>query len=663
MARVDEFDAFYHAARRPLLHQTYALTGDVERAASAVEDAFAHTWSQWRKVRRLQDPISWVRNEAWRVTSSPLARPRRRGRGKTAARREFVREPARSKHTPDLQSLQDLPDAQRRAVVLHHLAELPVDRIAREIGISESAASSLLARGRHAWSDGGTSIGTALGNLEADVSGVRLTRAPTLRRSGEKQHRQQTLVGVVTAAALVVGGGLLIANDSPGRLQSTTSGDGVAGTDAVPGAGTSTGGDATGGGAPAPAEPALPVVPVNTPEAFLLDQEALLTATEAGGLTRQRDTWSVESTTDGTTGDPMYAPCQQDPFADPDGTQSLLRRYRVEGSHGRLSAVHVIEESRNERQAHGAFGAMESWYGRCADDGVHLMSTMAVGDLGDEARAFRLHEIGNRDTIHTVGIVRTGPVTTAVIASTQGPQAVSVREVLDRAAVSVTRMCLRVSGDCSSQPRVSAGSPLPTREDPGFLAAYDLPAVSSVTAPWVGTDPARSRDNPGATACERADFRPRQHPRTRVFVLPTANKLPKRFGLTETVGSFDTRADAREFVRRTFASAESCADRELSASRPRTRDVPGDRQGRVWRFEFEVNKDKSVFYRVGIVRSGLDVALVSMSPTDTHDVPARSFASLVERAGQRLSEAPPADRLSAAAPAERPSPTPHPKRR
>ena len=36
----DEFDAFYKDARERLLMQTYALTGDLPAARSAVRDAF-----------------------------------------------------------------------------------------------------------------------------------------------------------------------------------------------------------------------------------------------------------------------------------------------------------------------------------------------------------------------------------------------------------------------------------------------------------------------------------------------------------------------------------------------------------------------------------------------------------------------------------------------
>jgi hypothetical protein len=126
-----------------------------------------------------------------------------------------------------------------------------------------------------------------------------------------------------------------------------------------------------------------------------------------------------------------------------------------------------------------------------------------------------------------------------------------------------------------------------------------------------------------------------------VFVLPTAEHVPRRFGLSETVGTFASRTEARAFVRQAYASAESCPKRELSASKPREHELPDGYDGRVWRFDFEVAERNSVFYRVALVRAGPRVALLSMSPSQVYDVDPLDFSRLAVRAGQRLTEAEP----------------------
>jgi RNA polymerase sigma-70 factor (ECF subfamily) len=47
-------------------------------------------------------------------------------------------------------ALRQIPAAQRRAIVLHHLAGLLVREIADETGVSESAVKAQLSRGRQA---------------------------------------------------------------------------------------------------------------------------------------------------------------------------------------------------------------------------------------------------------------------------------------------------------------------------------------------------------------------------------------------------------------------------------------------------------------------------------------------------------------------------------
>jgi DNA-directed RNA polymerase specialized sigma24 family protein len=643
MARVDDFDAFYHATRRPLLHQTYALTGDVMCAAAALEHAYAQAWVQWRKVRRLPDPTAWVRIQAWERAAGPprrlprhLSRRRPRGRHGRLPGTAAFDDASHSRHRRDLDALRQTPRSTRKVLVLHHLAELPVDRVAWELGISERTAASLLIRTEQTWPVDASPVATALANVEDVIADVRLSRAPRLRRQGDRRHRVQSVAGLAAASALLAGGGLLIAGDQ------TLAPEAVLQSGAVPTPAADTRAAALARtGATDPSRSGSRSVPGE----FLLDHSALLTPTEMSRLTEPAAAWSVTSTTDGTTGDTTYATCQRAPFADPDGDQSLVRRYRTDDVDRPLEAVQVIEESRSEAESAKAFAAMEDWYARCQDDGVQLLSTQRVEDLGDQARAFELREIGSRDTFLTVGIARTGPITTALVATSRS-EPVPAAKVMRLTASSVMRMCLRVSGDCSTQPEVSPTAPLPTDGHTGFLADYDLPKVPGVGSPWVGTDPQHTPDNPAATACDRARFRRAQSPRSRVYVLPTAREVPTSFGVTETVGTFRTTAEARSFVRYVFASAQSCADRELSATRPRTADLPSGQQGRLWRFEFEVTERRSATYRVAVVRSARRVAVLSLSPADGYDVRPAAFANLAVRAGERLAEATAAERAA-----------------
>jgi len=61
MGGSDDFDAFYNATSRRLLHQIYAMTGNLADAQDCMQEAFARAWQHWQQVRRADDPAAWVR--------------------------------------------------------------------------------------------------------------------------------------------------------------------------------------------------------------------------------------------------------------------------------------------------------------------------------------------------------------------------------------------------------------------------------------------------------------------------------------------------------------------------------------------------------------------------------------------------------------------------
>ena len=122
-----DFDEFYLASRRRLVLETYALTGDLSAARSAVGDAFEAAGHHWRKVCRLPDPEEWVRPRAWAMAQRRhVARLWHREKGLSAEQKNV------------LDALHHLPDQQRRVLLLAHLAGFTTPDIGRELG--ESAA-------------------------------------------------------------------------------------------------------------------------------------------------------------------------------------------------------------------------------------------------------------------------------------------------------------------------------------------------------------------------------------------------------------------------------------------------------------------------------------------------------------------------------------------
>jgi RNA polymerase sigma-70 factor, ECF subfamily len=146
-----EFDELYDGSFRRLVSQLYALTGDVQEAQDCVQEAFVRAWSHRRSLDRTGHPEAWVRTTAHRLAVS-------RWRRTVRSRREPDRAvaPALTTGGPTetyvalVAALQQLPTDQRRALVLHHIADLSVADVAREVGAPEGTVKARLSRGRAA---------------------------------------------------------------------------------------------------------------------------------------------------------------------------------------------------------------------------------------------------------------------------------------------------------------------------------------------------------------------------------------------------------------------------------------------------------------------------------------------------------------------------------
>ena len=144
--RID-FDGFYHAHFRSMTVQLCAYTGDLAQAQDLVQEAFCRAFVRWQKVVRYDDPVAWVRRVAWNLATSRWRRLRTAHAYLRRQRVEHVPGPS-----PDRVALTAalalLPANHRRAIVLHHLADMSVAEIARQEGIAEGTVKSWLHRGR-----------------------------------------------------------------------------------------------------------------------------------------------------------------------------------------------------------------------------------------------------------------------------------------------------------------------------------------------------------------------------------------------------------------------------------------------------------------------------------------------------------------------------------
>ena len=99
-----------------------ALGGTDAVARRLVDDTFVQAWLRWRQVRELPEPLSWAR---WTAVSTFT---------RTATSATAVDEEPVTEAGVLIKALAKLPGPQRRAVVLHYMADVSVTELARFAG-------------------------------------------------------------------------------------------------------------------------------------------------------------------------------------------------------------------------------------------------------------------------------------------------------------------------------------------------------------------------------------------------------------------------------------------------------------------------------------------------------------------------------------------------
>jgi RNA polymerase sigma-70 factor, ECF subfamily len=170
----------YQAHYRRLVAALYALTGDHGEAQDLVQEAYARALARPRQFLDVADPEAWLRTVAMNLART---RWRRRRLFDTLVRSGRVPRPVESVPGVDpnrvalVAALQQLSQATRETIVLHHLADMSVHEVAQALGVPVGTVKARLSRGR-----------AMLATLLRDgVDEPNPTEAPR-RRTGSAQH-------------------------------------------------------------------------------------------------------------------------------------------------------------------------------------------------------------------------------------------------------------------------------------------------------------------------------------------------------------------------------------------------------------------------------------------------------------------------------------------
>lgn len=149
-ATESDFEEFFRAEQARLLRAMYLVTGVVEEAEEACQEAFARVWERWNRVQTLQDPVGYLYRTALNWHRSRLRRARRavlRAVLPSQVRDPFAEADA---HDEVIQALQALTPRQRTALVLTELFGYPSEDAGRLMGIRAVTVRVLASQGRAA---------------------------------------------------------------------------------------------------------------------------------------------------------------------------------------------------------------------------------------------------------------------------------------------------------------------------------------------------------------------------------------------------------------------------------------------------------------------------------------------------------------------------------
>jgi RNA polymerase sigma-70 factor, ECF subfamily len=146
----DGFDAYFVRNYGRLVAELHSIVGSLAEAEDAVQEAFARASVRWQRLRDYDHPEAWVRRVALNLAASSLRHARR----KLAAYRRVGVPPSVPPPGEDrvmlAQALGRLRRRHREVLVLHYLAELSVEEMARVLRIPVGTVKGRLFRARAA---------------------------------------------------------------------------------------------------------------------------------------------------------------------------------------------------------------------------------------------------------------------------------------------------------------------------------------------------------------------------------------------------------------------------------------------------------------------------------------------------------------------------------
>jgi hypothetical protein len=376
--------------------------------------------------------------------------------------------------------------------------------------------------------------------------------------------------------------------------------------------------------------------------AALLDDASMINEQTAKQIDPKR-TWQVASTQRGLDANSPRAACfASDPVdAQPDPQQIIQRLLSSTGKNA-PALLHQAEAYGTPEEAAQAYVAISKALGTCAVVGAWIDSGRTVTGVGDQsAGAIVTVTDAGKQTYHSMVISRTGRVVDVVDVAQPG-SAADIGDTARALGEAVTVQCQTSGGACAEKVSVRSGPPPLGGDEPGFLAAGDLPPVGASPTLWVGSTPAPPDPDYIGSSCETTDWS-KVDATTNKMRAYTLQANPTIFGVDQIVVTMSDEKAASDLVAKVKKDLDSCSERRLTAtvSKPDEIKGPGAENNEVQGWAADVSHktaSSTVKFKVGIVSVGSKVVWTLVNPTDNLDFTDDQWKTIVLRSGQRASQ-------------------------
>lgn len=360
--------------------------------------------------------------------------------------------------------------------------------------------------------------------------------------------------------------------------------------------------------------------------------------------------WSTTVRTDTATDQAPGAACIGPQATGQPMPQTTEIRGLEASGNDKMQVLHRADAFGTAEEATRVYNFRANELGGCVGSPLYVEKGMEVSGLGNQSLGVRVVLLEQKSEYHTIILARTGKVVDVIDVVRFG-QPADINALAQAAAQVVNRQCTAAVGLCAApKVKVDYSVPPPGGDQPGFLAAGDIPRITVGQGSWKGNALTSQIDIQEGSTCESIDFNTtagataRQQ---RTYLLRNDPKAPANFGIDEVVLTMNSPQDATGLVGRVAQSIESCEQRTRNAkvaNNPR-RDIQTPGLGGIpvagkW-YQIQVGTGGGQFttYRVGILAAGQKVIYLRSNTATNFDFTDEQWLGVALRAGERATQA------------------------